>query len=588
MKMRKTMSAPRRALGQVFPLHGIAALLAIAVVSSASTAAASIAPPDNTAVTIDTTTAWNGTTSINSWGTPDTATYGQTITPSARQIILNSFTFNLEKTSGTAPQYQAFVYQWDSVNNRITGSALYTSAILTAPTSGTFVPVTFNTGGTALTAHQQYVLFLTTSTVSGQASSAYGWGSVPDATYANGRFVFMNNSSTFALLSTSAWTTSWGGDLAFISTFAPSGGPLSVPSTTHLGNTVALGAATVIDNNANLSDLSVGLTTEAQVSNAASQTLPLLTGSTTLATQNTLNSINNVIQSRIESNRGMSSGDTFYGDRHVWMKPFGSWADQKDRNGVAGFNANTYGLIAGIDGPIANAFQLGGALAYAKIDIDGNSSVAPQNADIDVYQFIGYGTYNLNDRTNINFQGNYGHNNIEGRRQITFMATTASSDYNSTNAHVGIGIDRTYALNTKATLIPSLTADYTNIKEYAYTETGAGLLNLSVDGRTADALIFGVNTKLIYACNDQTSLIGDVGVGYDTINDRSSVTSAFAGAPTASFVTYGIDPSPWLAHGGIGAVYKVKNGLDITGRYDTEYRSDLFNQTASLQLRWAF
>ena len=168
------------------------------------------------------------------------------------------------------------------------------------------------------------------------------------------------------------------------------------------------------------------------------------------------------------------------------------------------------------------------------------------------------------------------------------MATTASSDYNSTNAHVGIGIDRTYALNTKATLIPSLTADYTNIKEYAYTETGAGLLNLSVDGRTADALIFGVNTKLIYACNDQTSLIGDVGVGYDTINDRSSVTSAFAGAPTASFVTYGIDPSPWLAHGGIGAVYKVKNGLDITGRYDTEYRSDLFNQTASLQLRWAF
>lgn len=578
MKINKKIKlASPRAFRQPLLFHGIAALLAITVVSSGGATS-----------TIDTTTVWDGSTSISSWGVPDTATYGQTITPTSRQVTLNSFTFNLANNSGTAPQYQAFIYQWDSVtNNRITGSALYTSAIITAPAAAaTFTPVTINTGGTALTANQKYVLFLTTSTISGQASGSYRWGSVSDATYTGGKFVYMNNGSIFADLSSTAWDTTYNQDLAFTATFAPTNAVLT--AATNQNNTPALGAAAVIDNNNALYALFAGLATEGQVSNAASQTLPLLTGSTTTATQNTLTSINNVIQSRIESNRGMSSGDTFYGDRHVWMKPFGSWADQKDRNGVTGFNANTYGVIAGVDGPIASTFQLGGALAYAKIDIDSKPSIAPQNADIDVYQFIGYGTYNLNDRTNINFQGNYGHNNIKGHRQITFTSTTASSDYNSTNAHIGVGIDRTYALNTKATLIPSLTADYTNIKEYAYTETGADLLNLKVDERNAATAIFGVNTKLIYAYNDQTSLIGDVGVGYDTINDRNSVTSAFAGAPTASFITYGIDPSPWLAHGGIGAVYKIKNGLDITGRYDTEYRSDLFNQTASLQLRWAF
>ena len=79
---------------------------------------------------IDTMPQWDGIQFISSWGVPNTATYGQTITATATQTRLSSFTFQLNQTSGTAPQYQAFVYQWDATNQRITGPALFGSSVL--------------------------------------------------------------------------------------------------------------------------------------------------------------------------------------------------------------------------------------------------------------------------------------------------------------------------------------------------------------------------------------------------------------------------------------------------------------------------
>jgi len=395
----------------------------------------------------------------------------------------------------------------------------------------------------------------------------------------------MNNGTVFADLSSNAWNANFSNlDLVFIASFGPS----ILTSVINQGNTVALGAAGVLDSHANLAALFSGLATEQAVSDAVSQTLPLLIGGSTMATQNALSSINHIVQTRIENKRGLASGDDVYSNRNVWVKPFGSWGDQDSRNGVSGYETETYGLVGGIDGDIAPAFQLGGALAYAKIDIDGDATLASQSADIDVFEIIGYGNYQINDRTNFTFQAGFGHNSNEGRRQIDFVSAIASSDYDGQTYHVGVGLDRTWALGKKTSLIPSVSADYIRVDEEEYTETGAGLLNLTVDGRTSEAMILGADAKLLHACTDQLSLFGTVGAGYDMINDQAMIASAFAGAPTVVFTTRGIDPSPWLVQGGVGAVFKIKNNLELTGRYDADYRSDYLNQTASMKLSWLF
>ncbi|HTE16291.1 MAG TPA: autotransporter outer membrane beta-barrel domain-containing protein [Burkholderiales bacterium] len=353
-------------------------------------------------------------------------------------------------------------------------------------------------------------------------------------------------------------------------------------------NTPAFNAAQVIDANPNLQNLFSALSTDQQISNAATQTLPVLFGASSLATQGILSNINHLIEARQDNNRGKSSGDDFSGDRNFWLKPFGSQADQKESNGAAGYKANTYGVAFGFDGSPSTGLRLGGAFAYAKSDITARSSVAPQSADINVYHLIGYGNYSFNDRTYVNVQADVGQNTNRGRRNITFASSVASSDYDSYVAHVGVGLGHTYALSSQTKLTPSIRADYTWIKDKSYTETGAGLLNLNVDSRTTKALVFGMDGKLALNLNAQTTLVANLGVGYDALSKQAALTATFAGAPGASFVTSGIDPSPWLARGGIALAYRVKGSFEVIVGYAAEVRERFLNQTASVKARWSF
>lgn len=357
-----------------------------------------------------------------------------------------------------------------------------------------------------------------------------------------------------------------------------------------MSNSPALGNAAIIDAHPSLLALfsSAQFTTDAQISDAVSQTLPLLTGNSVTAVQSALRGISRVVQARIESNLGMSSGEDFLGDKRFWLKPFGSWADQNNRKGVSGFDAETWGMALGADTVVNNQTRLGAAFAYANSNVDSSSTIAPQSMDVDVYQLVGYGSHSLADNLELSFQVDAGMNKNKGSRIIAFTSTRASADYDSYTAHVGAGLARAYPLDAKTTLTPSVRADYTWIKDKSYREAGAGLLNLDVSSRTTEELVLAIDGKLTHGMNDATTLTANVGVGYDVINEDASITAAFAGAPGASFVTRGIDPDPWIARAGLGLVHTLVNSTEITARYDIEAREGFTNQTASVKARWAF
>lgn len=359
-------------------------------------------------------------------------------------------------------------------------------------------------------------------------------------------------------------------------------------SSTNQSNNPALNAATIIDATPNLQALFSDLSTDQEISAAASQTLPLLTGGSMAAAGNALSGINKVIQARIESNRGLSAGDGFFGDKYVWVKPFGSWADQDDQNGVSGFESTTTGVAFGVDSAVNDKLRLGTAMAYAKADVDSNSNVAKQSADVDVFQLVGYGSYSLGNNSEVNFQVDVGQNSNKGRRSIAFTNSTATSEYTSYTAHAGAGLGRTYQLSAATSITPSIRADYTWIKDKAYQESGAGLLNLNVGSRDSEEFVLGLDSKISHQLSDNTSLSANLGVGYDTMAKRSSITATFAGAPGAAFTTYGLDAEPWSARAGVGLTHTTANGTEITLRYDAEHREAFLNQTASLKARWAF
>jgi len=371
---------------------------------------------------------------------------------------------------------------------------------------------------------------------------------------------------------------------------APPIGPASnsvFDAASQLRNSPALNAARVVDATPELLALFVGLDGQ-QRSEAATQTLPLVLGATTSAITNSLSMINNVIQARQGTTSGLSSGDVALSGEHFWIKSFGSWASQDARNGVSGFDADSKGLALGLDAAVSQSTRLGLAFAYAKTDVDGDLRVAPQSAQIDTYQLIGYGTHALTSDTRLNFQIDVGQNRTEGSRQILFTGNTAKASYDGYSVHLGLGIDHSLRLSEQLTFVPSVRGDYTWIGEDSYRERGAGLLGLEVDKRDTESLLISLDGALDYHLAEATVLSVNLGAGYDAINESASMTSTYVGAPGAAFRTDGLELEPWLARAGLGLSHTLDSGTEVSLRYDAEARSGFTSQGAQVKARWAF
>lgn len=370
-------------------------------------------------------------------------------------------------------------------------------------------------------------------------------------------------------------------------------------SVTATGFNPGLGAARVLDGFVsggstgtdmdNVVEAFGQLSTDQQISDAVAETLPLLVSGTTQVATGTLRSTNRVIQARQSGFSGLSSGDGFFTDKNVWVKPVGSWTTQDERNGVSGYRADSYGMVGGMDGELNAHTRLGFALSYMSSDVKGRDSASGNKVDIDAYQAIFYGSRSLQNHPDIelNWQASLGMNKNEGKRTMRFIGRTAKADYDSYTAQIGVGAGKRFELNDTTTLIPSIRADYAYIKDESYTEKGAGALNMDVGSNHVDEFVVMAQSHISHQLNDTTSLTANAGLGYDFINDTTSLTASYSGGG-AAFTTKGIDPSPWLGRAGVGLNFSTSDTSEITARYDVEGREDFLNQTASVKFRWMF
>jgi outer membrane autotransporter protein len=361
------------------------------------------------------------------------------------------------------------------------------------------------------------------------------------------------------------------------------------------GNSSSAAAARVLDSlvvqdpRHPISSLFQQLTSQAAVSDAVANVLPLMRGGMPTAIVGILNAGDRIIQARHEAGRGMSSGDDFLSNRQFWIKPIGSWARQGDVNDVPGYKANSYGLLLGADGDVSDQVNLGVAFAYASSDVSLSSSATDQDAKVNGYRLIGYGEYQLDDRTRVDFQADFGVGDSKGRRHINFGAVNsiASSHYDNRNAHVGVGLSRDYFLSPVTSVTPSARADYVYFRDDGYSESGAGPLDLIVKPQTLEQFVLFANAKLAHALGEKTYLLANLGAGYDAMARQASIVSAFAGGGP-QFTTRGLDLAPWIARGGVGLVVSNSKAMELALRYDFEARESYINNTASLRFQMPF
>ncbi|NVK71895.1 MAG: autotransporter domain-containing protein [Oceanospirillaceae bacterium] len=359
-----------------------------------------------------------------------------------------------------------------------------------------------------------------------------------------------------------------------------------------------IGAARVLDdilNSTNTGDVTnvtaalKTLSTRQQVSDAVSETLPLMVAGTSQISAGTLHSTSKVIQARQASFSGLSAGDEFITNQHAWLKPVGNWSRQSSLKGVSGYTADSYGVIGGYDGDINDNSNLGFAASYITTNLKGKDNTSGNSASIESYQGIAYGSHKFDPLPEIefNWQADVGINLNKGTRVISFMNRVAKADYDSYTLHLGGGVAKNFALNDTSTLIPSVRVDYNGIQDQSYTESGADALNLKVDSHYYQQLVVTAEGTMSHKLDDKFTLVGTAGIGYDLLNEQASLTSSYSGGGT-SFVTKGLEPSPWIASVGVNMDYALNDESQLSLHYDAAKRAEFLSQTVTAKYRWLF
>ncbi len=359
-------------------------------------------------------------------------------------------------------------------------------------------------------------------------------------------------------------------------------------------NRAGLGAAVVLDR---MASTPLGLTgamaptfaildnlDAPALSNAVSQTLPVLAGAASQATYATQRALAQTVIGRLDDAYGLRTADVA-AERHVWLKPIGGVASQNGNDGAPGYRASGGGLVAGVDAPVSSRMVLGGLFTYAHQNITGSDDTVPNRLGLDTYQLGLYGAYALRPGTEIDFLLDGGINQNRVNRSLSFVSSTAVADYLSYSGHAGVAVKQLIPIREVFSILPSLRLDYAQVRADAYNESGAGGLNLKVDQQLYRELMLSAGVKGAYRIADRMWLTADGAVGYNLLNDRLQISAAFA-AGGDSFVTTAFSQSPWLYSAGVGLASQRTDNLDLSMRYGLQTSpSGFLNQTGSFTLR---
>lgn len=274
----------------------------------------------------------------------------------------------------------------------------------------------------------------------------------------------------------------------------------------------------------------------------------------------------------------------------AWIKPFGNMSDQDESGGVAGFEADTAGVAAGIDTQLSKAHRVGASFAYSLSDVDGEGAGRSQ-LDIQSYQVTLYGDYTTKAYYVEGMIG-YALNRTETSRSLTFggLNRTASGDYDSNQYMLSVGGGIPFNVASDTFFTPTVGLAYTHVTSESYTETGAGNLNLIVDPDDVDAIIASIGGKLATTIKSGSHLYTPelrIGVSYDIAGDEATATGTYTGGG-AAFTTTGTENEELAGNVGLGLTLEAGQGVSLAANYDADIKDAFLGHSASLEVRFRF
>lgn len=181
---------------------------------------------------------------------------------------------------------------------------------------------------------------------------------------------------------------------------------------------------------------------------------------------------------------------------HWWMTGTGFLADQGDVDGFEGYDARTLGMMIAYERALSATTRAGFGLTYANSAVEANTY--DNEVDINSYQGTLFLRHTPGDWfTNVALT--YGYDDYTSSRTIAFpgFGATANADYDGhqVTAYGVVGHDF-YIDDGRTVITPNTSLQYTHMRVGAYTESGAGGVNLNVGKQTYDFVQSSVGVRI--------------------------------------------------------------------------------------------
>jgi outer membrane autotransporter protein len=278
------------------------------------------------------------------------------------------------------------------------------------------------------------------------------------------------------------------------------------------------------------------------------------------------------------------------GDFGLWLRGTGEYM-RDNAQGAAPFTAVTAALHAGADRRVGPELVLGLGAGYARTQLDweqdGGDS-ATSTFSLSAYGFWNSGEYFINSDLTLDAAL------TEARRRIVTAVTdrVARSSQSGEGANLRLRAGRRMALEQGGwTLTPAAELGYGLHRQNAFSENGAGDLNLDVRAATAQTLRTGAEL----AVSRRVDLPGDgvlvpeaaLGWQRETPLDNRVTRASFSGY-SQSFQSYGDDTPRDSLLLRAGLTQHNAEGLTRFARYSGTLRERFQAHSLELGCRWSF
>jgi outer membrane autotransporter protein len=288
---------------------------------------------------------------------------------------------------------------------------------------------------------------------------------------------------------------------------------------------------------------------------------------------------------------GMAAGDATHG-MALWGEMFGQHANQGDRDGIDGYNSNTWGGAIGVDTRnVSDRAVIGIAGSYGRTNASSDNANAT-DTNIDSYQATLYGNYNIARATYVDAMAAYGWNKDDTTRYNVgaVPGLTAHGSFNARQISARVGAGRDFDVDSTV-LTPNVLVHWVNYNPDSYTETGAGGADLHVNGNNLNLLELGLGVKAGWSLkNADGSMFKPqlhAGYRYAAVDSRVEDTSSFT-AGGGTFTTQGATPDRSRVDLGAAIKFQTTNNWDLTASYDFNWRSDYTSHAGFLRAGYKF